>query len=275
MNHPIPERARAVWNTQRLPHVARVIAVGSGKGGVGKSTSTVNLAYTLQQLGQRVGLLDADLYGPSLPRMLGLQQANKPVFADGLMQPLDAAGIRAMSMGFITGPQAAVLRGPMITKTLTQFLRGVAWGSAQAPLDFLLIDLPPGTGDVPLSLAQSVPIDGVILVTTPQEVAVEDADKAAQMFHKLGVPLLGVIENMSFFTDPQGHQHHLFGEGGGQQLAQRHETVLLGALPLEPVMGAAADQGENFINAHPKSALSQAYAAIAGRLIADRNQHMA
>lgn len=268
MNEATPERARAVWNTKRLAHVGRVIAVASGKGGVGKSTSTVNLALALQQLGQRVGVLDADIYGPSIPRMLGLRSHPHPEVMNGLMQPLTGLGIKTMSMGFITKNQAAVLRGPMITKTLTQFLRSVAWGSEKSPLDLLLIDLPPGTGDVPISLAQAVPLDGAIIVTTPQEIAVADADKAAQMFAKLQVPLLGVIENMSYFRDPQGVKHHLFGKGGGQGLARQYAVPFLGELPLEPALGTAADKGENYLNAHPGSDVTLAYGAIAGQLIA-------
>jgi ATP-binding protein involved in chromosome partitioning len=260
-------RARAVFNTAPLPHVGRIIAVASGKGGVGKSTCTVNLALALQQLGQRAGVLDADIYGPSMPRMLGVRHAGQPAFRDGLMQPLEGLGLRAMSMGFITGDQAAMLRGPMVTKTLTQFLRGVAWGTASAPLDYLLIDLPPGTGDVAISLAQAVPIGGAIIITTPQEIAVADADKAAQMFARLSIPMLGVIENMSYFTDPQGGRHTLFGAGGGAEMAARHGMALLGQLPLDPALGAAADAGQDYLNAHPGSAVAQAFSAIAAQLI--------
>lgn len=264
----LPPRAKAVWNFTPLPHVARVIAVASGKGGVGKSTATVNLALALHQAGKQVGILDADIYGPSIPRMLGFRSHPHPEVIDGNMQPLIGLGIRTMSMGFITRGQAAVLRGPMITKTLTQFLRGVSWGTPQQPLDYLLIDLPPGTGDVPISLAQSVPLDGAIIVTTPQEVAVEDAAKAAQMFTKLNVKLVGVIENMSYFTDPSGKAHHLFGEGGGKGLAATYNMPFLGELPLDPGLGTAADQGQNYMSDHPASAVVKAYHDIAARLIA-------
>jgi ATP-binding protein involved in chromosome partitioning len=263
-----PPRAQAVWNFTPLPHVARVIAIASGKGGVGKSTATVNLALALAKAGKRVGILDADIYGPSIPGMLGLRSHPHPDIIDGKMQPLIGMNIATMSMGFITKGQAAVLRGPMITKTLTQFLRGVAWGSNDAPLDFLLIDLPPGTGDVPLSLAQTVPLDGAIIITTPQEVAVADADKATQMFLKLKVKLLGVIENMSYFTDPTGKAHHLFGEGGGKGLASKYDIPFLGELPLDPALGAAADKGENYLSDHPDSEVMQAYKIIASGLIA-------
>ena len=264
---PTEGRAAAIWNTQRLPHVGRVIAVASGKGGVGKSTSTVNLALALLQQGQRVGVLDADIYGPSIPSMLGLRSHPHPEVKDGQMLPLVGMGVRTMSMGFIVKNQAAVLRGPMISKTLQQFLRGVAWGSAASPLDILLIDLPPGTGDVPISLAQAVPLDGAIIVTTPQELAVLDADKAAQMFRKLNVPILGIIENMSYFLDPQGQAHHLFGEGGGKGLAKQYDVPFLGELPLEPALGTAADKGTNYLSDHPKSDTTQAFWRIAAQLI--------
>lgn len=267
MNEPLPERARAQWNTHRLDHVGRVLAIASGKGGVGKSTCTVNLALALLQQGIRVGVLDADIYGPSVPRMLGLRSNPHPDIKDGKMLPLTGMGVRTMSIGFISKNQAAVLRGPMISKTLQQFLRGVTWGTASAPLDLLLIDLPPGTGDVPISLAQAVPLDGAIIVTTPQEVAVMDADKAAQMFVKLDVPILGVIENMSYFLDPQGNAHHLFGEGGGKGLAEKYGVPFLGELPLEPGLGAAGDNGENYLSNHPDSDVSKAYWKIAAGLV--------
>lgn len=267
MNDDATMRARAVWNTKRLDHVGRVIAVASGKGGVGKSTSTVNLALTLLQQGQRVGVLDADIYGPSVPRMLGLRSHPHPEVRDGLMQPLMGMGVATMSIGFITKNQAAVLRGPMITKTLQQFLRGVAWGTSKQPLDLLLIDLPPGTGDVPISLAQAVPLDGAIIVTTPQEIAVADADKAAQMFEKLNIPILGVIENMSYFLDPAGKAHHLFGEGGGKGLAEKYKVPFLGELPLEPALGTAGDAGTNYMSDNAGSAVSKAYFKIAAGLI--------
>ncbi len=267
MNDDATARARAVWNTKKLDHVGRVIAIASGKGGVGKSTCTVNLALSLQQQGCRVGVLDADIYGPSVPRMLGLRSHPHPEVKDGMMQPLVGMGIPTMSIGFITKGQAALLRGPMISKTLQQFLRGVAWGTARTPMDLLLIDLPPGTGDVPISLAQGVPLDGAIIVTTPQEVAVMDADKAAQMFQKLNIPILGVIENMSYFLDPTGNAHHLFGEGGGKGLAEKYNVPFLGELPLEPALGTAGDAGTNYMSDHAGSSVSKAYAQIAAGLI--------
>ena len=246
--------------------MGRVIAVASGKGGVGKSTVTVNLAHALTAAGKRVGVLDADIYGPSIPRMLGLDTYLKPEIADNLMIPPIAHGIRAMSMALITGDEAAVLRAPMITKALVQFLRVTRWGTADAPLDILLVDLPPGTGDITLSLAQNVKLEGLLLVTTPQEVAVIDADKCASAFHKLHVPLLGVIENMSYFLDMSGHAHHLFGSGGGAKLAEKYNSRVLGGIPLDPAIGLLADVGKNFIAEHGDSAAAKIYKEIASKL---------
>ncbi|MDX2094912.1 MAG: Mrp/NBP35 family ATP-binding protein [Alphaproteobacteria bacterium] len=263
---PALQRPPSINHTP-LAQVARILAVASGKGGVGKSTVTVNLAHALTALGQRVGILDADIYGPSIPRMLGLETYLKPEISDGQMLPPTAHGIRAMSMALITGEEAAVLRAPMITKALVQFLRLTRWGDAQHPLDILLVDLPPGTGDVTLSLAQNAPLDGLVLVTTPQEVAVIDADKCAQAFHKLQVPLRGVVENMSYFTDPAGTNHPLFGQGGGAKLAEKYHSRLLGQLPLDPAIGVCADHGKNFLTQHPASDASTALRAIARQLV--------
>jgi ATP-binding protein involved in chromosome partitioning len=264
---PAPELQRpASINHAPLAHVARIIAVASGKGGVGKSTVTVNLAHTLTAMGKRVGILDADIYGPSIPRMLGLETYLKPEIIDGQMIPPTAHAIRAMSMSLVTGDQAAVLRAPMITKALVQFLRLTRWGDATHPLDVLLVDLPPGTGDVTLSLAQNCKLDGLVLVTTPQDVAVIDADKCAQAFHKLHVPLIGVIENMSYFIDPAGTTHHLFGQGGGDKLAQKYHAPLLGKLPLDASIGTCADKGENFITTYADSLATKIYRDITSSL---------
>lgn len=265
---PAPELQRPPSiNHTPLAHVGRIIAVASGKGGVGKSTVTVNLAHALTARGLRVGILDADIYGPSIPRMLGLDTYLKPEIVDNMMVPPIAHGIRAMSMALITGDEAAVLRAPMITKALVQFLRLTRWGTADEPCDILLVDLPPGTGDVTLSLAQNAPLSGVILVTTPQDVAVIDADKCASAFHKLQVPLLGVVENMSYFTDPQGTHHHLFGAGGGAKLAAKYRSRLLGQLPLDAAMGKCADAGENFVGLHPSSTATTVFNAIVEALV--------
>lgn len=265
-----PPRRAAQWNQEKLTHVKRVIAVGSGKGGVGKSTVTVNLAHALTQLGHRVGILDADLYGPSIPRMLGLETRLKPEFADGLMIPPVAYGIRAMSLALLTDDQAAILRAPMITKALTQMLRQTRWGDAAQPLDLLLIDLPPGTGDVQLSLAQAAPIDGALLVTTPQAIAVADAEKSGVMFQKLNIPILGVVENMSYFRDALGQEQHVFGEGGGASLAKQFSTALLGQLALDAALRAHADQGENFVAAFPDQEVTQIFLKLAQQVVSTR-----
>jgi ATP-binding protein involved in chromosome partitioning len=266
---PAPELQRPPSiNHAPIPHVARVIAVASGKGGVGKSTVTVNLAHALTLAGKRVGILDADIYGPSIPRMLGLDSYLKPEIIDNQMIPPIAHAIRAMSMALVTGDQAAVLRAPMITKALVQFLRVTRWGTADAALDMLLVDLPPGTGDVTLSLAQNCKLDGLLLVTTPQDVAVIDADKCAEAFGKLRVPLLGVVENMSYFIDPAGQKHRLFGEGGGARLANKYHAELLGQIPLDASIGTNADSGTCFIKAHPTSEAARVYQALAARLLA-------
>ena len=240
-----PDRARAQWNLTPVENVRRIIAVSSGKGGVGKSTVATGLALALAAQGQSVGLLDLDLYGPSLPRMMGISQ--KPEMRDGRLIPPVARGVQCLSMGLLM-EGAAVVRGPIISRTLQQMLRGSAWGMDGKPLDTLVIDLPPGTGDIQLSLAQAAPLSynggGALLVTTPQMVAVEDAHKAAQMWGKVNVPILGVIENMSWFEYPAGQRHLLFGEGGGTALADTFGLPLLAQLPLQPALREQADSGQ-------------------------------
>lgn len=256
-------RAKAQWNLTPVAGVARILAVASGKGGVGKSTTAVNLAFALQSLGWKIGLLDADIYGPSLPKMLGL--AGQPEIKDGKMLPPLRCGVACMSLGLITGEEAAILRGPMISKTLAQLLRSTRWDAGGAPLDLLVIDMPPGTGDVPLSLAQQVALDGAIIVTTPQEVATMDARKSLQAFEKMGVPVMGVIENMSWFEDPAGGvRHALFGEGGGKKLAQSMKVDFLGEIPLIPAIGIGADTGIILAESHPE--LLKPYVEIAQKL---------
>lgn len=243
-------RAKAVWNKTPIPNVARVIAVASGKGGVGKSTTAVNLARAFKRGGKKVGLLDADIYGPSLPRMMGL--TGQPEIKDNLMLPLMSAdGIACMSMGFIAGEDTAVVwRGPKITKALHQLARQTLWPE----LDILLVDMPPGTGDVHISMVQQVPLSGAVIVTTPQEIALLDARKCADMFTQVGVPLLGVIENMSYFEDPAGNRHALFGEGGGAKLAAEKNTILLGHIPLIPELREASDSGTASLSAQSNDA---------------------
>jgi len=242
---PEPLR-RAVWNTEPIAHVKRVIAVASGKGGVGKSTTAVNIAHALTASGKKIGLLDADIYGPSVPRMMGL--TGKPDVQNDKIIPLQAYGIACMSMGFLISEDSAIVwRGPQMSKALHQMLRGVQWGTSNSPLDTLIIDMPPGTGDIHLSLVQQAPVDGVLIVTTPQDVAVADARKCMDMFRKVNVPLLGVIENMSGFTDPVTGTHHaIFGEGGGKRLAEATGAPFLGSIPIDISLRIASDTGVQF-----------------------------
>lgn len=264
---PVARQAtRAKLDLTPLAGARHVVAVASGKGGVGKSTTTVQLALALQAEGLQVGILDADIYGPSIPKMMGLEAAGQPKITDQGMQPHLAGGIQTMSMGYITGDQAAVLRAPMITKALQQMLRGVAWGNMSNPLDILLIDMPPGTGDITISLAQSCPLDGVVIVTTPQEIAVIDAKKCLLAFEKLGVSVLGVVENMSGIQAADGTLQHIFGKDGGKQLAASAQVPFLGEVALHPDIAAACDAGVvNSTVASPRGAFSQ-YTAIAKHL---------
>ncbi|MEK6747251.1 MAG: Mrp/NBP35 family ATP-binding protein [Pseudomonadota bacterium] len=237
-------RERAQWNLTPVENVKNVIAIASGKGGVGKSTTAVNLALAFSALGKNVGLLDADIYGPSIPRMLSL--SGQPEIVDGKMIPHERYGIKTNSMGYITGEEAAILRGPMISKTLHQLLRMTRWGTVEKPMDVLLVDMPPGTGDIHLSMVQQVPLTGALIVTTPQEVATIDAKKCGQMFLKTGVKLLGVIENMSYFTDSNGNKICIFGEGGGARLASELSTLLLGSVAIDPLLREVSDSGMRY-----------------------------
>src|SRR3989475_7241044 len=223
-----------------LPHLGKVLAISSGKGGVGKSTVSVNLAVALARAGHRVGLMDADIYGPNIPRMMGVDQ--KPEVQAGKIHPLEAHGVKLMSLGFIVERDApAIWRGPIIMKIITQFLRDVAWGE----LDYFLVDLPPGTGDAQLSLTQIVRLHGAIIVTTPQEVAVGDSLRGAKMFERVGVPVIGIVENMSYFVCPDCHaRSEIFLAGGGTRLAAELGVPLLGQIPLQAGMAELADRGE-------------------------------
>jgi ATP-binding protein involved in chromosome partitioning len=244
------------------PHLGKIIAVSSGKGGVGKSTVCVNLAVALAQAGARVGILDADVYGPNIPRMLGVN-APPPVNGEKII-PLEAHGVKVMSIGFlIERDQPAIWRGPIVMKIITQFLRDVEWGV----LDFLLVDMPPGTGDAQLSLVQATPVAGAIIVTTPQEVAVGDALRGAKMFERVGVPVLGVVENMSYFESPEtGKPIAIFGSGGGKRLADELGVPLLGEIPLYPPVREGGDDGRPIVAADPTVSAARQLTVLAGRV---------
>jgi ATP-binding protein involved in chromosome partitioning len=244
------------------PHLGNIIAVSSGKGGVGKSTVATNLAIALAQQGARVGLMDADIYGPNIPRMMGVN-APPPVENEKII-PLQAHGVKIMSLGFmIERDQPAIWRGPIIMKIITQFLRDVQWGE----LDYFLVDMPPGTGDAQLSLVQATMVHGAIIVTTPQEVASGDALRGAKMFQRVAVPVLGVVENMSFFICPNcNDKHRIFGEGGGKRLADELEVPLLGEIPFFPGVLSGADRGEPIVVSEPETPAARAIIDLAGRL---------
>lgn len=243
-----------------LPGVKNIVAVASGKGGVGKSTTAANLALALAAEGARVGVLDADIYGPSQPMMLGID--GKPESADGkTMEPLENHGLQVMSIGFLVAPeQAMIWRGPMATQALEQLLRQTNWKD----LDYLIVDMPPGTGDIQLTLSQRVPITGAVIVTTPQDIALLDAKKGVTMFQKVGVPILGLVENMAVHICSQcGHAEHIFGEGGGQRMAQEGGMDYLGALPLDIHIRQQADSGAPSVVADPQGEIAQRYLEIA------------
>ena len=248
-----------------IPGVKNLIAVGSGKGGVGKTTVSVNLSICLAQMGQKIGLLDADVYGPNVPLMMGLRDT--PHAIGDRIQPLEQHGIKLMSMGFLNpGDKPLIWRGPMLNSVIQQFLRGVDWGD----LDALVIDLPPGTGDVQLSLIQTAPVTGAIVVTTPSEVSLEDARKAVQMFRQVRVDVLGIVENMSYMLVPGTNQRiDVFGEGGGKRTAEAMGIPFLGELPLEPQIRIGGDSGRPVSLAGPSDSQAEAFYAVA-RNVADK-----
>lgn len=251
-----------------LPRIRNIVAVGSGKGGVGKSTTTVNLALALAAGGLRVGVLDADVYGPSVPTMLGL--SGRPDSPDGKsIAPMRVHGVEAMSIGLLVEADTPMIwRGPMATSALSQLLNDTLWGGDAGPLDVLLVDLPPGTGDIQLTLAQKIPVAGAVVVTTPQDVATLDARKALRMFEKVEVPVLGLVENMAQHVCSNcGHVEHLFGSGGGGKMAEQYGVPLLGSLPLEAAIREQGDAGVPLVHAFPDSPGAQAYRAIATRLL--------
>jgi ATP-binding protein involved in chromosome partitioning len=246
-----------------IPDVRHTIAVSSGKGGVGKSTVAVNLALSLARTGALVGIIDADVYGPDLPLMLGTR--GRPGMFDNRIIPVDAHGIKVMSIGLLVADkEPLVWRGPMIHSFIQQMLRDVLWGA----LDYLVFDMPPGTGDAQLSLSQVVPLSGVVMVTTPQDVALLDVRKAIGMFQRLNVPMLGIVENMSYFAAPDtGTRYHIFGEGGGQRVAEEYGVPLLAQLPLDPDTRKGGDEGTPITVRRPDSAQAQAFRELAIRVI--------
>jgi len=241
----------------QLP-VKNAIAVASGKGGVGKSTVAVNLAVALAQTGAKVGLLDADIYGPNVPTMMGIHRLPPPM--NNKLAPAEAYGVKVMSIGFMVQPgQPLIWRGPMLHSAIRQFLADVEWGE----LDYLVVDLPPGTGDAQLSLAQSVPLSGGVIVTLPQKVSLEDASRGLQMFKQLDVPVLGVIENMSYLELPDGTRMDVFGTGGGEELAQKSDVPFIGCIPMDPEVRVGGDQGKPIVVTKPDSATAVALVSIA------------
>ena len=263
MTEPVTA-TREIGPDDPVPGVKHVILVMSGKGGVGKSTVASNLALALSRMGRSVGLLDADIYGPSIPTMFGI--TGQPMSDGKQIQPLERFGIKLMSIGFLLeDPKAAVVwRGPMLHGALLQFLKDVNWGK----LDFLLLDLPPGTGDVSLTLSQKVRSTGAVIVTTPQEVALQDVYKSVSMAQKVGIPLLGVVENESYFIcDGCDKRHELFGSGGGQSVAEYAKAPLLGQIPLHPAVRQWGDAGTPVVQAAPESETAQAFVAVAMKLV--------
>src|SRR6266700_1215196 len=262
-NAPQPSAPQSPWAQQnKVAGIHRIVAVASGKGGVGKSTLSVNLACALQHLGAKVGLLDCDIYGPSIPLMMGVHQ--KPTISDQeKMVPPSNYGVKLMSMGFLLdGDQPVIWRGPMIMKTIQQFITAVEWGE----LDYLLVDLPPGTGDAQLSLCQTVPLDGGVIVTTPQEASLGVVRKGIAMFQKVNVPILGIVENMSYYTTPSGERVEIFGHGGGQAEAERQNVAFLGEVPLFIQIRESGDRGVPVVVSAPDQAPGQAFLKIAQAL---------
>ena len=245
-----------------VPGIKNIIAVASGKGGVGKSTTAVNLALALSAEGASVGVLDADIYGPSQPMMLGI--AGRPESKDGKrIEPMEGHGLQASSIGFLIDIDTPMVwRGPMVTQALEQLLKDTNWRE----LDYLVVDLPPGTGDIQLTLAQRVPVTGAVIVTTPQDIALIDARKGLKMFEKVGIPILGVVENMSFHICPAcGHESHIFGSGGAQRMSRDYGTELLGQLPLDEAIRAQADSGKPTVVSDPDGKVAEIYRRIARR----------
>ena len=259
MDSEVP-KGRGIGDKVTMPGVRNIIAVSSGKGGVGKSTVAVNLAVSLALDGARVGLMDMDVYGPNVPLMLGVGEA-RPEVEEGRLLPVEAYGVKLMSMAILQpGDKPMIVRGPILHGLVKQFLTDVKWGE----LDYLIVDMPPGTGDVQLSLAQLVPVQGAVLVTTPQEVAVMDVRRALRMFETVAVPVLGVVENMSYFIAPDtGLRYNIFGEGGGQKLAEQYGVPFLGAVPLGLEVREGGDKGVPVVVSQPESVQAAAFRKVA------------
>lgn len=266
---PDPAAEPRASQAEKPPHVRRVIAVASGKGGVGKSTISVNLACALARQGLRVGLLDADVYGPSAPRMMGVDA--EPAYVDGKLEPLSAHGVKVMSIGFMVEEGAPMIwRGPMASSAVRQMVQDVRWGVEAEPLDILVVDLPPGTGDIHLTLVQKLAVDGVVIVSTPQEIALIDARRAAAMFAKTSTPILGVIENMAWFAGPDGARIPIFGTGGAAEEARRLGVPLLAEVPLEIPVREAGDAGAPIVVSAPDTPASRALESAAAALAQGR-----
>jgi ATP-binding protein involved in chromosome partitioning len=261
---PAPARPAQPPGPQGIPGVTSIIAVASGKGGVGKSTVAVNLALGLVRLGLKVGLLDADIYGPSLPRLLDIR--HKPESDGKKIKPIEKFGLKTMSIGFLVKEDEAMIwRGPMVQSALTQMLNDVLWG----PLDVLVLDMPPGTGDAQLTIAQRAPLKGAVIVSTPQDIALIDARKGIAMFKKTQVPILGVVENMSVFVCPDcGHEHHIFGHGGARETAEKVGAPFLGEIPLVPRIRETSDAGTPVMVAAPEGPEALAFLAVAEKVAA-------
>jgi ATP-binding protein involved in chromosome partitioning len=269
---PAPAQARAApppappssqSGKRGVPGIEAIIAVASGKGGVGKSTTAVNLALGLASLGLKVGILDADIYGPSMPRLLGIK--GKPTTVDGkILRPMENYGLKVMSMGFLVEEETPMIwRGPMVMSALTQMLREVEWG----PLDVLVVDMPPGTGDAQLTMAQQVPLAGAVIVSTPQDLALIDARKGLNMFKKVDVPLLGIVENMSYFIAPDtGKRYDIFGHGGARKEAERLGVMFLGEVPIEMAIRANSDAGTPVVVSDPSGPIAAVYRGIAAKV---------
>lgn len=257
---------------KKLANIKHIICVASGKGGVGKSTTACNLALALHQKGHAVGLLDADIYGPSLPMMMGVIPGTRPQIRDQkLMVPIEAHGVECNSMGFLVDERTAMVwRAPMIISAFNQILTDTAWSD----LDFLVVDMPPGTGDIQLSLSQAVRISGAVIVTTPQDIALLDARKGIEMFRKVDVPILGVVENMSTHICPKcGHEEAIFGSGGGARLSQDYGVTVIGRLPLDITIRERTDSGNPVVASEPTHPATAAYLELAGNVI-EQIQHL-